>query len=566
MNRYYRKKLKKYCLVINSIFCLILFTHEAHSNITTAKIEGVATDMQDAPVSNADITLYKYGTTEVFGGCRTDFYGHFNIDNILIDTNGYYLQIDHEEGAVYPKQYWHQIQNTSQIPNKPILLRSGNIFSVHIQLTSQPAVIDDTTFYDISSIMGRVVDESGQVLTGTRVYATTIDTINPDMVDSAITDSEGKFKLYRVPAFLPHFLAFAPSSNSGLPNQFWSQDTMTSFPQQEVTTESYNTLNIGEVTILQEPVQDTVNQNLARVKVILLDLSNRPVKNSCYLSLMKGTDVMSKSLESGFLDTFIVFNDVSEGNYSLYLDVDGYPQQYYNPQGNTINNVYEFNLAEGELKYIDVRLTQDPQNEGVPNFSGYLRNSAGEPISNAKILVLDSTYINNHHWINIYHHWTDFSAVTDNNGYYAIYDVTPGKYVLLAGSANENYRSVFYPNAPFFNDAVQLEIINSNTAVTADFTLIPGSEVIGYVKDEEGMGISNIFLYLYRSHNNDTTKKRIVNLHYEARSDINGKFKFLGIPEGKWYINAHDPSDIYLVYHHDWEEITTNGTNAAFAD
>jgi hypothetical protein len=71
---------------------------------------------------------------------------------------------------------------------------------------------------------------------------------------------------------------------------------------------------------------------------------------------------------------------------------------------------------------------------------------------------------------------------------------------------------------------------------------------------------------MYRSQKDDSIKKRAVNLFFEIKSDSNGKFKFRGIPEGKWYLNAHDPSDIYLIDHHDWEDFTTNGSNVTFVD
>lgn len=241
----------------------------------------------------------------------------------------------------------------------------------------------------------------------------------------------------------------------------------------------------------------------------------------------------------------------------MVTDENGNPSSLY--------PVYMLEVKEFNTFFIEeIILSENPDTVIIdlpdPNISGFVKNSNGEPIANAKVIAINTAQLKWNPWIGVSNFWAEYTAVTDTNGFYALHNIRPDGYVLFAGTDYESYIATFYPNTMSISKAEIITIVDANTVKTADFTLVQGAEVIGFVKDELGKGLAGIRVSLWR----DDEDMKIQNIFYETQTDINGKFIFKGIPGGTWHTGAWDQEDIFLIVENQYEEIITAGTATTF--
>ena len=524
-------------------------------------IKGIVTDENQNPVEGAKVIVLNYDNpSEIISSYFTNYDGSFKLESLPFNIEKYLLWIDPKLSNLsgYPPQYWDQNTNSLEPPQRPIQLYDYTIFSVQIKLSTNPPDISEPPDTYFAAIEGQLNNESGVEFPNVKVAALEPQSLTP--VDSTMSNQYGGFVLFNIPPDCPHILAFIPPTNTGYPPQFYAQTGMTSAnPSHTIIGQEFNTLHVASIQLSQNP--DTVNDTTsdATVRITLLDSLNNPVYTNGYLSL--SSDQGPSFGINMYADSIVypvVFHSVPQGNYVVFIECDTYPEQYYYPGGNTINPFYYFNVFEYDTLDFNISLTDNPTDTNArPNISGSVKNSSGTPISNANVYALDLFNSSWDPWINASDIQAPYTACTDGNGCYKLYNVQPGEYALIAQKDIENYVTVFYRDALWLNDAEMISIQNPSDSRNADFFLRPGTTVSGFVKIGQNKGVENIRVNLWRDHESGSFST----FYYETNMDADGKFVFRGIPEGMWHAEIMDENGIYYRADNNYEEIVTSQGN-----
>lgn len=314
------------------------------------------------------------------------------------------------------------------------------------------------------------------------------------------------------------------------------------------------------IRMTRRPVQNVDTTTKKAVFLVrLLDSANTPLMNKCNLYLSSTLNSYPLFRDYGTKDTTMAFVQIPPGQYSLRLNVDMYPPQFFNPAGNTLTESFKISIPP-DTTFQKVMVTKRPVQTGVATISGYVNSDAVAPLANIKVCAIDTANLQWLEMFNVNNFAAEYTARTDATGKYALYNMRPGRYILLAVADSGNYMACFYPNVFLPALAERIFIDNSTVTKTANFSLKRGAEVIGFVKNETGNGIQDIRINLWRYFQNNVTTQTS-KFYYELRSDSNGKFNFRGIPNGSWYAEANDDRSWHFRIDRDYEEIKTIETS-----
>jgi len=536
------------------VLCCLITAQALHAQ-TPGMIKGVVVDENNIPFDSVRITLIKYNTNELVMTVYPQGFGKFKFSPVYPEQ--YCLFIEPIPSSGYPVQYWGQDVNTKYRPEKPILMSNNSTFNAYIKLAKTPA---DTSGW-VDKYFGAV---EGRLLIGnTNLSGVTVAAVEPQnqtVLDQTFTDQYGWFVLYHVPSSAPHNIKFTPTASTGIPPQFLAQGKTTIKPVYTISVPEYNTIPLNSIFLSQNPDSGSDTVSGATIKIFLSDSTSTMLFPHGYIRVFSDIgNSFSRPLLGDSTQMPVVFYPVPAANYTIFIETQEFPKQYYNPSGNTISPVHKFWVPQGQVQEIKVTLTSHPADTNIKaNITGYVKNTAGQPIQGASVYAVAISTTQYQYWFNAYNIWSDYSAQTDSNGNYSLFNMSPGTYVLIAQKYTENYVTVFYPASLSITTADKIIVTSVGMTKTANFDLRQGAQVTGYVKDNTGNGIDSIRANLYASSQSGGSAG---GFYYETRTEPNGgRFVFRGIPPGTWHAEAWDENNIYYRVMGDYEDITTSGT------
>lgn len=127
--------------------------------------------------------------------------------------------------------------------------------------------------------------------------------------------------------------------------------------------------------------------------------------------------------------------------------------------------------------------------------------------------------------------------ITTRSGIDGVFEVGPlpaGQYLLRADpTIAQAFSRTYYPNTPFFSEAVAIDVQANTATAGIDFSLTAAGSISGRIQDAaQGMAIADIDLDVF-----DTTGRRF---DVTARSDVNGNYQLGPLPAGLVIVRA-DP-------------------------
>ena len=131
-------------------------------------------------------------------------------------------------------------------------------------------------------------------------------------------------------------------------------------------------------------------------------------------------------------------------------------------------------------------------------------------------------------------------AATDAHGKYALADIAPGKYSLLAG--HDGYTDQRYGAKRPGEDqkGEPLELTAGSVKTDVDLKLTPLGAIMGFVRDEDDDPVRQVdvalLAYAYRS----SGKK--LEIRQDVQTDALGEYRFFDVPSGPYYLRAKPAS------------------------
>jgi hypothetical protein len=127
-------------------------------------------------------------------------------------------------------------------------------------------------------------------------------------------------------------------------------------------------------------------------------------------------------------------------------------------------------------------------------------------------------------------------AATDAHGKYALADLAPGKYTVMAG--HDGYTNQRYGAKRPGEDqkGEQLELTAGSVKTDVDLKLTPLGAIMGFVGDEDGDPVRQVdvalLAYAYRS------SGRKLQIHNDVQTDALGEYRLFDLPAGTYYLRA----------------------------
>ncbi|MGA1871343.1 MAG: carboxypeptidase regulatory-like domain-containing protein, partial [bacterium] len=207
-----------------------------------------------------------------------------------------------------------------------------------------------------------------------------------------------------------------------------------------------------------------------------------------------------------------------DGTYRIQGLRDGtYRISAYDQEGIYLQGDYPLgsvSVVEGEkTSHIDFSLVKGGTIKGI------IRDHAtGSPVSGIVVLAEENR--------------TYYSSPSDNQGRFILQGLSEGSYFVSVSSEN-SYQPQYYSGASTQEGAQMVAVSSAQTVNNIDFNLIQGMSLEGSVRDAvTGKAIAkgcNVSLM-------DAQMKEIKN----TGSDSLGKYKFIGLPPGTYYVQVMD--------------------------
>jgi hypothetical protein len=88
-------------------------------------INGIVTTENGIPIPNAEVIVFKYGTTDTMQITNADLQGYFYLDSLpLVYEYTLWVNSITNAGIVFPGQFWYLPVNTKYTPQTPIYLNN----------------------------------------------------------------------------------------------------------------------------------------------------------------------------------------------------------------------------------------------------------------------------------------------------------------------------------------------------------------------------------------------------------------------------------------------------------
>lgn len=357
--------------------------------------EGSVDSSSQQPVENAVVVLVDAQSGVGVDTAMTDATGKFLFDVSSGMQNTCYFHVLPHQYLGLPGQYWSDAGPGTQAPRCYYHVVWDAVLSVHIELSTNPPsalpIPDDSPF---GAVEGIILDNQGTPLENVLVVAADPEK-SPEESPVALTDRDGIFTVYRVPAQKDLFLYIIPEDFTGYPPQFWAPTgsdsgtgATTSEPWAPIIVNAYNTLFTPDILLSYDPPgpdstwtppMPPASEGSATVVVHLVDSTGAslPGDNWGFVELRSRSTGFELSVQQQPLDARFIFESVPEDDYWIVAEAAGYPKQCYDPRGNTEHEDYTVWVDSAGTVEITMVMTSTPKG------SGYISNGvlyeSGQP-------------------------------------------------------------------------------------------------------------------------------------------------------------------------------------------
>src|ERR1035441_8089597 len=131
-------------------------------------------------------------------------------------------------------------------------------------------------------------------------------------------------------------------------------------------------------------------------------------------------------------------------------------------------------------------------------------------------------------------------AAADAHGKYALADLAPGKYSLMAGHDGYTDQRYGAKRPGEEQKGEQLELTAGSAKTDVDLKLTPLGAIMGFVRDEDGDPVRQVDVALLAYAYSRSGKK--LQIRQDVQTDALGEYRFFDVPSGPYYLRAKPAS------------------------
>ncbi|MBD3420318.1 MAG: hypothetical protein GF398_09405 [Chitinivibrionales bacterium] len=259
------------------------------------------------------------------------------------------------------------------------------------------------------------------------------------------------------------------------------------------------------------------------------------------------------------------------GRYALRIRSASYPEQFYDPGGNTAFARFFAAIDAGDTLSVTTNLLEHPYDPGaatLPQDTAYrpsnptaplMATISGKvvsqvtqsPLSGATVVAIprDDLY----DYMSYTHYWGPHFAYTDSSGRYTL-SVNAGEYAVYARTDTMNLIAQFYDHVDKARHARMLTLTDSTQVSMIGFNLRAGGTLRGTITSN-GVGLAGVEVFC---------AGREFPFHKTANTDTNGTYLITGLPKGRYFLNAqsYDYFTAPGAQNHEYEIVEGTTTSA----
>ncbi|HEU4422369.1 MAG TPA: carboxypeptidase-like regulatory domain-containing protein, partial [Pilimelia sp.] len=340
-----------------------------------------------------------------------------------------------------------------------------------------------------STVTGRVTTHAGAPVEWAQVTLFTADTF--DFIDSATTDTDGRFTVSGVPAGTIKVQFYA----NGL--EQWATD------KPDFDSATVFTVVDGQTL--------TVNESLLPTGTVagrLTDSAGQAVVGA----QVTATDLEGDAWVDGYTDDEGRYSiNVLPDEYRVRFQIDGVTQWAY--QARNQESAATFTVAVGQTVQVDDALLP------TGSLGGRLVNAAGEPVAGATVALHQDGH-------------SAGIAGTDDNGEFQLARVLPGIYQVSFSLGNGLEQWAYGKRSEAEADAITVAV-GEHTVVNE--RLLATGSVAGRFTDQNGNGLPNYSVNVTSATEGDPNS-------YYTETDADGNYRIDGILVGQHLVSFTDPN------------------------
>ena len=364
-----------------------------------------------------------------------------------------------------------------------------------------------------SSVSGRVTrDSDGTGISGASVTAYTVTNGSWSFVKSATTDASGNYTISKLTGGNIYLLASSSSYQRKYYNNATSQSQATAVKVVAGATTSgvnFSLLLGGSITGRVTRASD--GAPISQLMIYAYDATWNPYNSA--MTDSNGNYSMS-GLPSG---SFYI------GLSPYSLSPTTYAPKYY-PNSGTRGDALRVAVLQGvTTPNIDLQLAQGRSISGR-----VVRESDGSGISGVSV---SASYTDDHAgWRSS----QNVNATTDSQGYYALQNLSPRKYV-VSTSNSQGYVDEIYNNAAATVAATPVEVLADADTTNIDFSLAQGGFITGKVTVDSstGAGVSQSSVIVYDTNWDEISIRT---------TDSSGNYRIGALKPGNYYVGMSGSS------------------------
>ncbi|MDQ7054770.1 MAG: carboxypeptidase regulatory-like domain-containing protein [candidate division KSB1 bacterium] len=461
------------------------------SELPTASISGQVTDeITGEPLIGASILVQRLGAIHWMRKVRTDSSGNYVVGRLIPG-----LYIVRANARDYLPEYYDNASHLSEATPLQVSAHDS-LTGIDFQL-GHGATITGMVATELDSVpIHRALVTAIHVVTKRRRHAVTRE----DGSYALRSLPEGSYAIYfRAAGYKPEYYDNASRLQDATLLQTTPPDTISGIDVYLATSSA----------IAGQVIDAADGSPIARARVRIYTLVDRRMHQR-YVAI---TDKNGNYIAS-----------VPPGFYIVQASAHGYRGEYYDDavhfQNATPVQVFEDQHTTG----IDFDLVK------LGGITGLVTDQeTGEPIAGATVIAFRERPTMPPVSVTASDGFRHVKTRTDSTGHYALENLPPGKYYVLAMA--RGYLPEFYQEAANLRDATPVEVTDSTTVENIDFTLSKGGSIAGTVYDaEDSTGIAGAAVTLWY---------REGGRFLRTFADQDGNYHFSGLPAGDYILFAN---------------------------
>jgi hypothetical protein len=430
--------------------------------------------------------------------------------------------------SFYPRQYFDTLRNSSTSNYFfPVILNERKTITVKmVMLPSGNGQIRGRCYNEISQ------PEPGLYVSLYRVK----DTLLALYRDT--TNDAGNFSFDNI--LEENF--YLQIKGSGYPTQWYSRQRGSTvlYPDDPVWSSSIAAMDTIKIFATANPINNTP-ASYVKIRAYSPEGTVEKIYGKAALVAVPSQKYTTISIDS--TTALYMSPPVSAGLYGLGFSVPGYPYQFYNPNGNTAQDQYHFELTEKETLFIETNLKRTFTDTLTVNYgyvSGSVRDSAGA-LKGASVTILEKNGA------------VIASVITDSLGKFKQVRVQntlmyiridapgyPPQFWVPTGSVpTSNMSAVNFFSVPTMSIMTADVIVTANPQVQQNLDTVKTAitEISGQVNSSAG-AVKGVRVMLIENTSTILNGISPQNLwsNFVTLTDSTGKYSFTGIPAGSYLV------------------------------